>query len=277
MKNGIDYFPLDVYLDEKFDLIEAEFGLTGFGVVVKLFQKIYGERGYYIEWTNEVALLFAKKIGLGGSAVSEIVTAAIRRGIFDKTLYEKYGILTSYGIQKRYFEIVSRRKNVEVKKAYLLFCDDKLFKNVNISAENVNKNEKNVNIFEQSKVKESKVNISPPIARAREEEFSTAFEAFVKEYDILTDTCDGRLGELDYGKLKEIYSKSSKMLEDKRYGKWMRTLSWIVKNYAKILNGNYTDDEKPPEKRNVAHFENERRYTQEQLDSLIDDVEDIEF
>ena len=36
LKNGIEYFPLEVYLDEKFELIEAEFGLTGFGVVVKL-------------------------------------------------------------------------------------------------------------------------------------------------------------------------------------------------------------------------------------------------
>lgn len=36
MKSGIDYFPLDVSLDDKFELIEAEFGLTGFAVVVKL-------------------------------------------------------------------------------------------------------------------------------------------------------------------------------------------------------------------------------------------------
>lgn len=276
MKNGIDYFPLEVYLDEKFELIEAEFGLTGFGVVVKLLQKIYGGQGYYIEWTNEVALLFAKKIGLGGSAVSEIVTAAIRRGIFDKTLYDKYGILTSSGIQKRYFEIVSRRKNVEVKKEYLLFYDDKFSKNVNISAGNVSKNGKNADISEQSKEKESKVNIYPPIARAREVEFNTAFKAFVKEYDILVDTCDSRVGELDYVKLKEIYSKSSKMLADKRFGKWMRTLSWIVKNYAKILNGNYTDDE-APKKPDSAHFAGERKYTKEELDSLIDDIEDIEF
>lgn len=54
MKSGIDYFPLDVALDEKFELIEAEFGLTGFGVVVKLLQKIYGGQGYYVEWTKEV-------------------------------------------------------------------------------------------------------------------------------------------------------------------------------------------------------------------------------
>ena len=42
MKSGIDYFPLDVTLNDKFELIEAEFGLIGFAVVIKLLQKIYG-------------------------------------------------------------------------------------------------------------------------------------------------------------------------------------------------------------------------------------------
>ena len=36
IKDGVDYFPFDVSLDEKFELIEAEFGLTGFAVIVKL-------------------------------------------------------------------------------------------------------------------------------------------------------------------------------------------------------------------------------------------------
>ena len=73
IKNGLDYFPMDVVCNDKIELIEAEFGLTGFATVVKLFQKIYGERGYYCEWTDEVALLFGKKNGLGSNVVSEIV------------------------------------------------------------------------------------------------------------------------------------------------------------------------------------------------------------
>ena len=32
-----------------------------------------------------------------------------------------------------------------------------------------------------------------------------------------------------------------------------------------------------PKKRDSAHFENERTYTKEQLDRLIDDIDDIEF
>jgi len=160
MKSGLDFFPLDVTLDTKFELIEAEFGLEGFAIVVKLFQMIYGQEGYYGEVNDEVVLLFSRRCGVGGNTVSEIISAAVRRGIFDKTLYEKYGILTSEGIQKRYFEAVKRREKVEVRKEYLLGNAYQNFKNVYISEKNVNISPENVNISEQSKeskVKESKV------------------------------------------------------------------------------------------------------------------------
>ena len=156
-KSGIDYFPLDVVLDEKFELIEAEYGLTGFGVIVRLLQEIYGKAGYYIEWTTEVALLFARKVGLGGNVVSEIVEASIRRGMFDREKYDKYHVLTSRGIQKRYFEAVSRRKVLEVDENILLVNVALLCPNVDIRSKNVNIFSKNANISEQSKVEESRV------------------------------------------------------------------------------------------------------------------------
>ena len=156
-KSGIDYFPLDVNLNAKFELIEAEFGLTGFGVVVHLLQEIYGKAGYYIEWTEEVALLFARKVGLGGSVVSEIVEAAIRRGMFDKEKYDKYRVLTSKGIQERYFEAVSRRKTLEVDYNILLVDAAQILPNVDIRAKNVNILSENADISKQSKVEESRV------------------------------------------------------------------------------------------------------------------------
>lgn len=156
MKDGVEYFPLDVSLDEKFELIEAEFGLTGFAVVVKLYQKIY-QHGYYCEWTNEVALLFGHRIGLGSNAVSEIVNASIRRGIFDESMFDKYHILTSRGIQERYFEAVIRRKCVKVKKAYLLVNVTQILNEDNILWVNDNINPVNASNNFQSRVKESRV------------------------------------------------------------------------------------------------------------------------
>ncbi|MGF6376872.1 hypothetical protein M2140_001950 [Clostridiales Family XIII bacterium PM5-7] len=153
---GIPYFPLECQLDEKIQLIEAEFGLTGFAIVVKLFQRIYGGHGYYCEWTKDVVLLFSAQAVGGGNIVSEIVESALKRGIFSQKLYDKYHILTSKGIQKRYFEAVSRRKKVEVKKEYLLLDYAVLPNNVDISSKNVDISEENVDISEQSKEEKRK-------------------------------------------------------------------------------------------------------------------------
>ncbi len=165
LKNGVDYFPLDTVLDTKFELIEAEYGLTGFAVVVKLFQKIYRENGYYCEWTKEVALLFSKQICEGINVVSEIVSASVKRGIFDKGLYEKYGILTSSGIQKRYFEAVSRRARVEFKKEYLLVSDALFSEIVNKNSVNVSRNPQND--YNNSQIKENKNKLNYNIKKSR--------------------------------------------------------------------------------------------------------------
>ena len=153
---GIPYFPLECQLNEKIQLLEAEYGLKGFAVVVKLYQRIYGSHGYYCEWTTDVELLFSMQLGEGRNFVSEIVQRAIERDIFSKPLYDKYQILTSEGIQRRYFEAVSRRKKVEVEEAYLLVPATKVPANVDILGKNVDISSKNANIFEQRKEEERK-------------------------------------------------------------------------------------------------------------------------
>lgn len=209
MKSGIEYFPLDCQLDEKFELIEAEFGLTGFAVVVKLLQRIYAGQGYYCEWTNEVALLFSKKIGLGCNAVSEIVEASIRRGIFDKKLYDSCGILTSRGIQSRYLEAVSRRKKVEVKKEYLLINCDQISKSVDISSENVCRNQKNADISKQRKVKESKVKesrVKESILSAMPEALQSAYLDFIEMRKKIKKPLTDKALELIIGKVNNLSS-----------------------------------------------------------------------
>lgn len=60
-KTGLDYFPLDVYLDDKFKFVEIKFKLEGFAIVIKLLQKIYAN-GYYIEWGEDEELLDRKSV-----------------------------------------------------------------------------------------------------------------------------------------------------------------------------------------------------------------------
>lgn len=136
-KVGLDYFELDCLLNDKIKLIQAEFGLKGFAIIVKLYQKIYGGKGYYCEWNEDILLLFLVENGLNSDSknlINEIVQACIRRDIFSEALYKKFGILTSYGVQERYLNAVSKRERVELKKEYLLLNAGKNNKNVVINS-----------------------------------------------------------------------------------------------------------------------------------------------
>lgn len=165
IKDGVDYFPLDVSVDKKFRLVEAKFGIVGFGIIVKLFQLIYAENGYYYEWDDDTALIMAaenscQKYPLSIDDVQSIIREAIARGIFDKEMYDTYSILTSKGIQCRYLEMTKRRSRVDVEQRYLLIRIPEKAVNVYINGVNVNTNSKNADNNAQSKVKESKVNKS---------------------------------------------------------------------------------------------------------------------
>ncbi len=142
VKQGLDYFPLDVNLDDKMELLEAECGLTGFAIIIKLFQKIYRE-GYFINWNEDDQLLFARKINSELITVNSVINTAIKRGIFNKEMFEKYEILTSKGIQKRYFEICRqlKRKGVEIDKNYLLINNKN---NNDIQKDNTDNNDNSV-------------------------------------------------------------------------------------------------------------------------------------
>ena len=160
VKEGLDYFELDCHMEEKVRLIQAEFGLKGFAIVVKLYQKIYGGFGYYCEWNEDSLLLFMSENGVSSrdekNLISEIVAACIRRNIFSEKLFNEFGILTSYGVQKRYLNAVSRREKVELIKEYLLISVGKNQDNVCINSINVNRNSVNVCSNSQSREEKSR-------------------------------------------------------------------------------------------------------------------------
>lgn len=118
-KQGLDYFPLDVNLDNKIEILESEYGIMGFGFIIRLFQKIYAN-GYYLEWNQYSPILLKKEIGMPKEKINEFINFCLEINIFDKDLYKKYNILTSRGIQKRYFTVCKRRKDIELIKEYLL-------------------------------------------------------------------------------------------------------------------------------------------------------------
>lgn len=162
-KQGLDYFPLDTIMDSKTELFEAEHGLEGFAILIKIFQKIY-DNGYFYEWNEDEQLLFSKRVNVDINQVNVYINSAIRRNIFNKEIFEKYNILTSRGIQKRFLEACKRRKQIELIKEICLVDfnspDYQDFKNkiiyATITLVNVTLTQENVNNNSQSKEKKSK-------------------------------------------------------------------------------------------------------------------------
>ena len=120
-KIGLDYFPLDVHLEDKVELLEAEYGLIGFAILIKLWQKIYSE-GYYINWNTDNALLFARKNNTDITVVNSVVNTCLLRNLFDNSLYKQHEVLTSNGIQLRYDKVCTdaKRKHISYRKELLL-------------------------------------------------------------------------------------------------------------------------------------------------------------
>jgi len=164
-KTGLEYFPLDVDMDQddKLFFIEAKHGLIGFAVVVRLLMLIYKD-GYYKQYTEDKeAFMLAKRLSVEVNVLNNIINDCINEDIFNKKLFEQYGILTSRGIQKRYLEACARRKEVNIFKEYCLI-DPKNYKNlvfeyINPVIVDINPDKCNTVSAEtlQSKVKESKV------------------------------------------------------------------------------------------------------------------------
>lgn len=152
-KQGLDYFPLDVgFLQNvKVRRIMRACGIQSIPVLISLLANTYRDEGYFLRWDNDMPFLIADELGVSEGAVTAVVDKATQVGFFNANMYEKYGVLTSDGIQKRFFEATARRTSVRYDARFLLINVSD-YKNV----VNVYKNSINDDDNPQSKVKESK-------------------------------------------------------------------------------------------------------------------------
>lgn len=121
-KSGLDYFPFDIdfFYDEKVVCVAGEFGLKGEICLIHLLCAVY-RNGYFVEWTKPLRYKLLKELpGVSGGLLSQIVESSVRWGFFDKDLFDSAHILTSRGIQRRYFEVGRRRISADASLPYLL-------------------------------------------------------------------------------------------------------------------------------------------------------------
>ena len=123
-RQGLDYFHLDVgfFEDVKVRKIKKVCGSNAPSILLHLVCCIYKDYGYFLCWDEDMAFLTAEMIGCSEGLVSEVVLQACRAGFFDPEMYAQHNVLTSGGIQKRYFRVVkdANRANVEVDYKLLL-------------------------------------------------------------------------------------------------------------------------------------------------------------
>lgn len=242
---GLKSFPLAVVLEDNEKLVETEFGIKGFTVMVKLWQAI-SAHGYYMKWDIDTQLLFISDYHLdtvGRGCVSEIVTCCVRRGVFDADLYEKYQILTSKRSQETFLNATKRKEKVVMDERYCLPIVYTFIETASKKGKIVNILFKNADNFEQTKLNKTKLNILPPNSarNAREDVEIEGMKEFCERFNINVDGYEGTFCEIDFILLTEHYEKSKTFLQVKPFAK---NLKWICKNYKTIITGQYDDFEK---------------------------------
>ena len=157
-KTGLDYFPFDVdfFSDEKVVCIAGEYGVKGELTIIKLLCAIY-RNGYFVVWCDSLKYKLTRELdGVSGRLLEEIVRALVKRGFFDRDLFYSGKVLTSKGIQRRYFEACRLRKRGQ-DLPYLLVPAGVSSMETGVSSLETRVSNKEST---QSKVKEKKLNLS---------------------------------------------------------------------------------------------------------------------
>ncbi len=183
VKKGIDYFTHDVGMitDRKLKPVKIKYGAVGLALWLLLIEMIYGDKGYYISYDDNLVWEIIDNLGADPpdyDTACDIISLLVKSGLFDKELFDK-NILTSRRIQKQFIQATARRKNVTVDRDIWLLSADELKEdynshpiitflekadNVDINSQNVDNNPQNVSNNpdkrynnQQSRVEKSRV------------------------------------------------------------------------------------------------------------------------
>lgn len=128
-KTGIDFagWNVDIFdKDTKIDKLLCSKGWTGFSIYFWLCMKAYGTEGYFYRFCYDDCASIARKMssGISEGAVYETVDYCLQISLFDKGRFDEWGILTSRGIQRRYWCVLQRRRVKKVYREFWLLEDD---------------------------------------------------------------------------------------------------------------------------------------------------------
>lgn len=157
IKQGLDYFPLDVdiFYDKNIRILMSKYGADGFTIYTYILCEIYNN-GYYVVADKDFVCLMADDLGMKVNKINLVLKFLLERSLFDNTLFQSDTVLTSVSVQRRFQLAVKERAKkitIEVNGFWLLKREEtETFIKVTHFLEN--QDEKSA---KESKVKESRV------------------------------------------------------------------------------------------------------------------------
>ena len=267
-KQGIDYFPIDVgfFTDVKIRKISRACGSQSTSILICLLCNIYKDEGYYILWDKDLPFVIADTVGVSEGAVKEVLIKSLQVGFFDQELYEKYKILTSSGIQKRFLLATYQRKETTIIPEYLINCANNSINctnnSINHSDNEQSKSKVKVN-RKKRKEKENNKETSPNGEEKKDELslshsqkidwvglmnwYNSLFRDKLPAIKSMTETrkkaVKARIAQYGKESIRTVFNlvlQSSFLLGGNDHN-WKCDFDWIFKqaNYTKILEGNY--------------------------------------
>lgn len=300
-KQGLDYFPHDIGLlqDRKLRKLKLKYGFIATGVYLALLEIIYGDKGYYVAYAEnkddviwQILEFLQGRFQPSAETVSDVIDGLVDVQLFSADRYPK--IITSKRVQQTYYSATVDRKAVSIDFEIWLLSEEEmralssksfiLQQFVNRANNELNRanNEVNRAINSQSKVKESKVNISlsTPLTplQGGDDKYEDDLKAFLERYPhIEDDTYNGVIRDIDFDRL-------SAAIDESDFLKNINSLLWLFKQYDKIIGGYFKSVKIPEykgEKRKVSRSSTQaiktRTYTKEEFDKLVDNIDDIDF
>lgn len=137
-KTGLEYFPLyhDLYDDDKLADAQNLVDPTGMEmirrmlvetIVLRFFSKIF-KTGYFIHWSKDAEKEMCAFIGNGMNSLllKPYLDAMLNSGLLDRGLFDRYSILTSRGIQRKWrqISIAIKRTSTTIDPLYALMTKE---------------------------------------------------------------------------------------------------------------------------------------------------------
>lgn len=179
-KQGMEYFTVDVnfYQDIKIRKLIRYKGVQAVSVYHILLCQIYAS-GYYLLWDDDIPFTVSEIAHLEEDYVKDVIDYCLSIELFNKTLYEQNNVLSSRGIQQRFFDFCAVAKRrlpddlpyrlVESKGSSVITEENAVIsEETRVISEETDDNAEetpiNAGKSAQSKVKESKGENIPPIS-----------------------------------------------------------------------------------------------------------------